>query len=354
MILRISSVILFILTILAAYGGRINPEYLMFPSALTLALPYFAIATLTVTVAWLCTGHWLTAAVGALALVATWDPVTTAVPLHFPSEPTDKNRTFSLLTYNILHGGDQQDPQMKAGNRSFQYVLDSDADLVGLQEVIDIDDRYEVPGFEGVLRDSLFRRYPYRAGTSNCDLKVWSKYPVRLIREYHTFSLYEVKMPWGRLNWINMHLSSFNLTDEERKVMREVVSVKDTEEGLRDMKGSIREKLKIGFSRRAERARALREVADGLTGPLIISGDFNDVPESYAYRIVKGNDLGDAYAETSFGPMVTYNRHGFWFHLDQIFYRTEFLKPLSVEKGTLKSSDHYPLLSEFEWKAKQQ
>lgn len=354
MVLRILSFILFLLTILAAYGGRINPEYLMFPSALTLALPYFAIATLVVIVAWLCAGRWFTAAIGALALVAAWGPISTAVPLHFSSKPTEPDHTFSLLTYNILHGEDQQDPEMKAGNRSFQYVLDSDADLVGLQELINIDDKYEVPKFEGALRDSLLKKYPYRAGTSNCDLKVWSKYPVKLIDEYPTFSLYEVKMPWGKLNWINMHMSSFHLTDEERKVMRDVISVKDTEEGLKEMKGTIREKLKRGFTNRAERARALRTIIDDLKGPVIVSGDFNDVPESYAYRIVKGEDLGDAYAETSFGPAITYNRHGFWFHLDQIFYSKDTLRPLSVKKGTLKSSDHYPLLSEFEWKTKQQ
>lgn len=45
MILRIISFILFILTLLSAFGGRINPMYVMLPSALTLALPYLAIAT---------------------------------------------------------------------------------------------------------------------------------------------------------------------------------------------------------------------------------------------------------------------------------------------------------------------
>ncbi len=350
MILRIASLILFLLTILSAYGGRINPEYVMLPSALTLALPYFAIATMLVSVAWLCAGRWMTSAIGVLALVVAWKPISTAMPLHVSSEAENSERTFSLLTYNILHGWDQQHPDAKSGNRSFQYVLDSDADLVGLQEVADIDDPTEVPNFQGALRDSLFKKYPYRAGTTACDLKVWSKYPVRLIKEYHTFSLFEVEMPWGKLNWINMHLSSFNLTDEERKVMREVMSVKDTEEGLKEMKGSIRQKLKSGFTRRAERARAMREIIDQIRGPLIVSGDFNDVPESYAYRIVRGEDLGDAYADSSFGPMITYNRHGFLFHLDQVFYRPEFMKPLSVEKGKLKSSDHYPVLAEFEWK----
>ena len=51
MILRIISFILFILTLLSAFGGRINPMYVMLPSALTLALPYLAIATAIVSLA---------------------------------------------------------------------------------------------------------------------------------------------------------------------------------------------------------------------------------------------------------------------------------------------------------------
>lgn len=349
MVFRILSFILFALTLVAAYGGRLNPEYLMFPSVLTLALPYFVIATVVVIILWLCAGRWFTAAVGVLVLVIAWTPISNAFPLHTSKGADNPGRTFRLLTYNVLHGWDQQDPDMKEGNRALQYVLDSDADLVGLQELINFDDPVEVLKFQGSLRDSLFAKYPYRAGTYNCDLKVLSKYPVKLLGEYGTYSLYEVKMPWGKLNWVNVHLSSFHLTDEERNVMKDVISVKDTEEGLKEMKGSIREKLKKGFSERAQCARKLRELIGGISGPLIISGDFNDVPESYAYRILRGEDLVDAYAETSFGPLITFNRHAFWFHLDQILYRPIPLKALKVEKGRLKCSDHYPLTVEFEW-----
>lgn len=350
MILRIASIILFLLTILSAYGGRINPQYLMFPSALTLALPYFAIATAVTAVGWLCSGRLFMAAAGVLVLVVSWGPVSEAVPMRFASKPDDESRTFKLLTYNILHGWDQQNPDIYKGDRSFRYVLGSGADLVGLQETANLDDKWEIPSFQGALRDSILAVYPYRAGTTGCDLKVLSKYPVRLIREYLTFSHFVVSMPWGELNWINVHLSSFRLTAEERGVMREVVSVKGTEAGLKEMKGSIREKLKKGFISRAERARELRELISQTRGALIVSGDFNDVPASYAYRLVKGEDLEDAYTETSFGPVITYNRYGFWFHLDQILYRPDPLKALKVTKGRLKSSDHYPLMAEFEWK----
>lgn len=350
--LRIASFVLFALMLVSAYAGRIDPDIVAIPQTLTLALPYFAIATAIVVVLWLASGRIITAAVGVLALVLAWEPVSTAFPMHFSKKADDLDRVFTLLTYNIIHGWDQQTPD-NPGNRSFEYVINSGADLVGLQEVGGFDGG-EIPNFDTAVRDSLFKVYPYRAGTGATDLKVLSKYPVTLVKEYRPenggqirFALYEVRMPWGKLSWINMHMNSYSLTAHEREVVKEVLSVKDTKEGVAEIKGSIREKLSASFKERKMHAGRLAEVVAGIDGPLIVSGDFNDVPESYAYRILRKAGLKDAYVDTSFGPLITYNRHGFLFHLDQIFYKGP-LRPLDVEKGNLKSSDHYPVKVTFE------
>ncbi len=353
--MRILSIILFLLTLLSAFGGRINPDYVTFPSIFTLALPYFAIATMIVTAAWLAAGRFITAGLGVLTLVAAWAPVSTAFPMHFSSDPTNPKRTFSLLTYNIVHGWDQQKSEDEVEvNRSFEYVLNSGADIVGLQELYSVDET-EIPNFTPALKDSLYKRYPYRAGTGLTELKVLSRYPVRLIKEYHPveggqcrFALYEVQLPWGKLSWINMHMNSYELTNQERHVVKDMISVKGTKEGVEEMKGDIRKKLTASFKERAIHARQIEKVLEGITGPIIVSGDFNDVPESYSYRILRGAGLRDAYVDTSFGPLITYNRYGFWFHLDQVFYRGD-IKPLRFSKGTIKSSDHYPLKIEFEY-----
>lgn len=351
---RIFSFLVFAITVLAAYGGRINPEYLAFPSILVLALPYLAIASMVITAAWLCAGRYITAAIGVLAIVAAWGPISNAVPLHFSSKPDNEARTIKLLTYNILHGIDQEQPEGQTGNRAFEFVMNSGADIVSLQELYRFSDS-EIPNFTQELRDSLFRIYPYQAGSNTSDLKVLSRFPVRLVKEYSPsgngtghFSLYEVDTPSGKLNWINMHLNSYNLTDKERGIMKEIASVKSAKEGVAEMKGPIRRKLSDSFRDRAVEARELALVVEQLEGPVIVSGDFNDVPESYAYRTVRSAGLDDACAETTFGPMITYNRHAFWFHLDQIFYKGN-IRPLRVKKHSIRSSDHYPLTAEFEF-----
>ena len=51
--LKTASIILFIVTLAAAYGGKVNPEYMTVPSVMVLALPYLAIATLLAGIGWL-------------------------------------------------------------------------------------------------------------------------------------------------------------------------------------------------------------------------------------------------------------------------------------------------------------
>lgn len=355
-ILRILSFLLFLLTVISAYGGRVDPEWFTLPSVLVLALPYFVIATAIVILAWLLSGRWITAAIGVLALVAAWGPVSTAMPLHFPKKAAPGAKTFTLLTYNILHGDDQQTGNRGDGNPSFEYVLNSGADIVCLQELGDFSAQ-EIHNFTPALKDSLFKAYPYHGGTTYNDLKVLSKYPVYQLRTEDylgpegtplCFSFFRVDIDGHPLSLFVMHMNGYELSPEERDVIRDVASVKGAKEGVDEMKGSIRSKLKLNFQRRKNNAIGLRKAIDKVSGPLIVCGDFNDVPESYAYRLVRGDDLRDAYVDTSFGPLVTYNRHAFWFHLDQIFYRGP-LEALSVKKGGLKSSDHFPLIATFEF-----
>lgn len=353
MVAKMASVAVYLLTAISAYGGMVNPRWFALPSVLVLALPYLAILSMILAVVWLASGRYVVGIAGLVILGACWGPISSVLPIHTAKSETVGRHVFKLMTYNILHGYDQENPNADSGNRSIEYIINSDADLVGLQEMISLDKR-EVPNFTNELRDSLLKKYPYRAGTTNSDLKVLSRYPVRLIQEYWNdeanqvqYALYEVKMPWGKLHWINMHLTSYMLTDEERGVIRNASSVNGAKESIKEIKSSILSKLKSSFKSRAKSTESLLLIAKDINGPLIVSGDMNDVPSSYCYRQFGKAGFRDAVAETSFGPNVTYNRHGFFFRLDQIFLRGG-LRPLSIERGNLKSSDHYPLISRME------
>lgn len=351
----IASFIIFVVTIVAAYGGRISPEYLAFPSTLTLVLPYLVWATLIVTLIWIGLGSYIRGAFGVLTLIAVWSPATTVSPLGSSKKPENPTETFRIMTYNLIHCWDLENKGGES-NRTVRYILDSGCDIVCMQELKAVDST-EIPLFTQAQQDSLHTAYPYELGAPGLTTRVLSKYPGKFVKasqfidgkyDPERYTFYELNVKGHKLTIVNVHLLSFMLSSKEREVFTGIHSLNDFKTSYREIKGDIHKKLSKGFIRRKKDATILREAINRVKGPLIVCGDFNDVPESYAYRLIKGDDLKDAYVETNFGPLITYNRHAMWFHIDQILYRGP-LKALSVAKGKIKTSDHYPLIAEFEF-----
>ena len=355
-VLSILSVILYLFTILSAFGGRFDTAIFTFPAVLTLVLPVFATATLVVTILWFVFRRIIMGALGVLTLLACWSPITTVSPLSTSKKADPDSKTFTVMTWNIHHGEDQELKDYTGPNRTIHYIIHSGADIVCLQELKRINHN-EIPGYSLAMRDSLRKIYPYWAGNDRLDMKVLSKYPVVYNNNYNyidgttkgptLYSFFKVMIGDRAVNLVNLHLSSFDLSGSERQVVSRMSSVNGAKWSMEKMKSNVWKKLRSGFSRRKKVAAALRKDINTVSGPMIITGDFNDVPESYAYRLLRGTDLKDAYVETGFGPMVTFNQNMFWFHLDQVLYRGP-LKALNVHRGSIKSSDHYPVFAKFE------
>lgn len=375
MVLRILSFLLFAVTLASAYGGRVSPDLMVLPGVAVMILPYLAIASILVTVLWLLAGRWITAGVGILTLIAAWSPISNAMPLHFSKSAQDESRTFTVLTWNCLHTWEQKLmtswtdaqnalPYIKE-NKAIEYILDTDADIVCLQELSRWDSS-EIPAFSEELDRRMRQKYPYMSYEKLKDTRVFSKYPIRNIpnSDFYNSTIGRSDLGWlGRANnttfhevtvkgkkimLVNTHLYSPMLTQKERAVMTDIKSVDSAKHSVKEMQSTILGKMKQWMQHHRDQLNLMCEGLDKYRDmPMIVCGDFNDVPESYCWRIMTGNGFRDAYADTGFGPLITYNKHLMLFHIDQVFYRGP-LKALSVKKGKIKTSDHYPLITKFE------
>lgn len=354
MVMRIVSIVIFLLTILSAYGGKCNPEYLTVPAILCLALPYFATATIILIIFWLLTKRIFFTALGVLTIVACMGPLSQAMPLSFSKKAEPGQSTFKIISWNVLHTEDLRNPDSET-NRAVEFMIKSDADVICLAEL----DNFKPSEFKNAspeLIDSLMRKYPFRAGLSSTDIKVLSKYPVdraghSLVSEngHHRFDFFKVNFPGGKILNVGMvHLYSYDLSEEERNVVKDMKTVDGAKASVKEFKGTILSKLRNAFRQRAANARDLRDAIDQIrpSSPLIVCGDFNDVPASWTYNLVRGEDMRDAYAETNHGFTWTYNLHAFYFHIDQMLYRGP-LEALSLKVDKINTSDHYPLVGEF-------
>ncbi|MCH5232775.1 MAG: endonuclease/exonuclease/phosphatase family protein [Muribaculaceae bacterium] len=355
LIFRIFSLIVFLLTIIAAFGGRINPDYLTFPSLLNLAFPYLAILTIVVTIGWIIAKKIVFCTLGIVTIIICLTPLSVAFPIGSKKVADTPAKTFKIISWNVLHTNDLRQPDYP-GNRAVEFMVNSGADIICLTELFNFSE-YELKKITQSLNDSLCSIYPYRLGDDSSDIKLISKYPASRIGKIRKdedgicrYDFFKIDFPDNTLVVAMVHLYSYGLSEQERQVVTEIKSVESAKTSMQEFKGSIREKLRKAFRKRAEDATLLREEIDDISEntPLIVCGDFNDVPTSWAYDIIRGDDMHDAYVETNFGPAITYNLHAFYFHIDQMLYRGP-LTALSLDIGKINSSDHYPLIGEFEF-----
>ncbi|MDR1809492.1 MAG: endonuclease/exonuclease/phosphatase family protein, partial [Prevotella sp.] len=79
------------------------------------------------------------------------------------------------------------------------------------------------------------------------------------------------------------------------------------------------------------------------THAMIICGDFNDTPFSYAYQTIRGNFV-DSFKETGNGFGFTYHENAMLMRIDYIMH-TKNIVSFNCEVGNVKYSDHYPIWS---------
>lgn len=350
---KILTGLLFAVTILAAYGGYFNPENWTLPSILLLFFPYLAMLTLTVSAIWFVIRRWIWGSIGIAILLACGPTFLDALPFRFGNRPSNPDHVFRMVTFNCLHMLDSRNPEASS-NRSLHFLIHSGADFVCLQELYALG-KPEIPERYQAQIDSLKAVYPYYSQDGGKEVEFLSKYPFEYMQinlsddlNYGNAAAYRLKINGFPLTVINVHLPSYLLSTDERNIITEANNQKGVEKSFREFEGSIYKKMKNAFIERARVSKAIAEYAAGIGGNVIVCGDFNDVPGSWSYRNFTTRGFHDAYAQTGFGHLITYNEHMMYFHIDQILYRGDMV-PLWVKKERMDASDHYPLVAEFEF-----
>ncbi|MDR2234400.1 MAG: endonuclease/exonuclease/phosphatase family protein [Tannerella sp.] len=261
-----------------------------------------------------------------------------------------QKKVIKLLTYNVMAFG-YKDHTKESPNPIIQYIADSEADIVCLQEFF----LASHPNFLTQQKiDKALYMYPYHHNISlvtkknyTIGLAIYSKYPIlnsRKIRYDSAFNgstVHEIDVNGDTLNVINNHLESFKLTTEDRSNYTDFLTHinMDTFDELRE---TVQQKLGTAFLIRAEQAEIVAEEIQKLNAKyLIVCGDYNDTPISYAYRVVKSS-MGDAFADAGTGLGTTYNQHYFWFRIDHVVH-TNNIKTYRANVDKIPMSDHYPM-----------
>lgn len=353
-IILVVAILVSLLLLMAAYVEYLSPATFSIPALLGLAFPIIAVCTILLfLVLFIFCRKYSPVPLAALLLSipALWQ----YCPINIKKDAIDTNReTFTLLSYNVYYFKDSQhEPQdgEVSYNRTLQYIIDYNADIVVLQEsggAIKKSNRLKITRSQ---IDELKRLYPYQVSTKHNVLL--SKYPAQLVEDIvYTASantgVYRVKIGDREVTIFNNHLQSIGLNSEDKKLyVALAANPDDISEKKNEVKGFAKKFLNA-FEARAKQVEEVDALAQTIGGNIIMCGDINDTPNSYAYHVLK-EGRQDVFLQKGVGPGFTYRTNGMWVRIDHIFYQGNFVVK-DMRKGNKQYSDHYPIWAEFEWK----
>ena len=278
------------------------------------------------------------------------------LPINRGNDRLVTNRPgFSMLTYNVYHYVDVEKELLDESinyNRTLQNIINADADIVAIQEKAS--SVYRRNGRLNITDEQvaqLNKLYPYRITEPRGQLL--SKYPIRLLSDT-TFTetafttVFEADIEGRKVTIINNHLQSIGFTKDDKELYVELTSATDSIEGKIGGAKKLSSKLLDAFEQRARQVEAVDSIARSIGGNIILCGDINDTPNSYSYHVLKKNRR-DAYLDLGTGPGYTYFANRMWVRIDYLLYEGD-MQARYVNVLEKRSSDHYPIYAEFEWK----
>lgn len=138
------------------------------------------------------------------------------------------------------------------------------------------------------------------------------------------------------LRIINAHLSSLRFEQADYDAVREGP---DAATGRR-----LWGRMRIAWAKRAAQAREVAEAVAASPHPVILCGDFNDTPMSYALHTLRSAGLSDAFAESGSGFGGTYIGDLPPLRIDYVLHSADW-EAIQLDEGSKALSDHRALMA---------
>jgi endonuclease/exonuclease/phosphatase family metal-dependent hydrolase len=124
--------------------------------------------------------------------------------------------------------------------------------------------------------------------------------------------------------------------------------MKKRKETIVENSRGIFSKLKRGLILRSTQADIVQQTIHKSLHPYVMTGDFNEVPNSYTYNTIRGS-LQDAFLKKEFGIGRTYSGLSPTLRIDYILPSNDF-SVIQFDRIERNYSDHYMLVSDLKLK----
>lgn len=153
----------------------------------------------------------------------------------------------------------------------------------------------------------------------------------------------------GRMvNIFTTHLYSFHFNGYDYNNIAILKNPEDNKGKVLEASKGLMYKFRNAYKERYKQSDLVRKELNKSNYPTIITGDFNDVPNSYTYCTIKG-DLQDAFVKKGFALGRTLAFISPTLRIDYILAGKEF-DILQYNRDLKPYSDHYPVVADLQLK----
>lgn len=203
--------------------------------------------------------------------------------------------------------------------------------------------------------DLPYRKVFFNRKTSwaNFGISIYSRYPIVRFgsidfnSEKNSAMWADICINNDTIRVFNNHLQTTDVSINTQKY-NQYRSVKNWN-GQARILVNLLESLKENFCIRAEQAKLVRQKIEMSPYPVIICGDFNDTPVSYAFNLIKGNNFTDGFRDCGKGYGHSFSGIKSLLRIDFIAYADCFIG-LNYESPHFIWSDHNPIIMSLKMK----
>lgn len=334
MMFLIIQIVTSIFTFVGLWGGDKSPVGNTVQAMTVYILPLLIIFNMLLLVYWLIRRQWIFSAIPVLTVLFCIPYIGTIYQLRGETDDTDARYGVKIATYNVAMFGRETSGFMAQDILS--EMKKQKVDILCMQEYSDIC---------GDKRNSNNYKeyYPYMS-TGNNDMVIYSKYPIRGYKnipfeETNNSAMWaDVDVNGKMIRVFNVHLETTGFNRTLRSAAK--MEMKGIHVERNSLISAIYNNYTLGMIIRAGQAATVANEKRNSPIPVVVCGDFNDVPYSYVYNTMLG-DMTDGFKECGSGWMRTYKgkkpvRIDYIFHDNSLDGITYYKKPLAY-------SDHYPV-----------
>jgi endonuclease/exonuclease/phosphatase family metal-dependent hydrolase len=345
--------------LLAYAAANFPPSSLGYFTLFGLAYPFSLLANLVFIFFWFFKKR-VYMAFSGLTILIGFNHFTSFFQMSLQGSVDSKANQLKVLTYNV-HVFDVFDKKNGAETRDAIYdLLDREqADVICFQEFYQSEKSKSYP-----TRDTLVKFLPTKyyherythaiSGQQYFGVVTLSKFPITergfvpFATDVNNFCIFtDIIKNDDTIRVYNAHLQSIRFKKEDY----DLANGKTEQNEIDDAGKRIARRLKTAFVKRQEQVERIARHMKECKHPIVLCGDFNDPPVSYAYCTLS-EGLKDSFKECGIGIGNTYIGAFPSFRIDYILH-SPFFETIQYNTLSEELSDHHAVTATLQWEKKE-